>query len=70
MTDPTEIREQLDRAAGLVAELPMRQWVGWVLYLLETLDGHANERGEQYDYIEALIRISGAIARRLELGQW
>jgi hypothetical protein len=70
MTDPTEIREQLDQAAAQLAELPTRQWTGWVLHLLEVLDGQANERGEQYDYLEVLIRISSATAMRLELGRW
>lgn len=70
MTDPTEIREQLEQAAGLLAELPMKQWAGWVLYLLGVLDGQANERREQYDYLEVLIRISSATATRLELGRW
>jgi hypothetical protein len=53
-----------------MAQLPSRQWTSWVLYRLKVLDGHANERGEQYDCIEALIHISGDIAKRLELGQW
>jgi hypothetical protein len=37
---------------------------------LQELDGQANERGEQYDYLEVLVRISGDIAMRLELGAW
>jgi hypothetical protein len=70
MGEPEAIREEMERVGELVAELPMKQWAGWVLYLLEVLDGQANDRGEQYDYLEVLIRISSATATRLELGRW
>ena len=70
MSDPKAIREEMERVGELLAELPVNQWPGWVLYLLEVLDGQANESGEQYDYLETLIRISGDIATRLELGRW
>jgi hypothetical protein len=70
MTEITQIRDEMERAGEMLAELPTRQWAGWVLYLLEVLDGQANERGAQYDYLEVLIRISGDISTRLELGSW
>jgi hypothetical protein len=70
MTEPEAIREEMERVGELLAELPVKQWAGWALYLLEVLDGQANARGEQYDYLEVLIRISSATAARLELGRW
>ena len=70
MTEFTEMRDEMDRVGELLAQLPSREWTGWLLHLLKVLDGHANERGEQYDYLEVLVRISGDIALRLELGAW
>jgi hypothetical protein len=70
MTEFSEIRDEMDRVGELMAQLPSREWTSWVLVLLKVLDGQANERGEQYDYLEVLVRISGDIAMRLELGAW
>ncbi len=70
MTEFTEIRDEMDRVGELMAQLPTREWTSWVLVLLKMLDSQANERGEQYDYLEVLVRISGDIALRLELGAW
>ncbi len=70
MTEFTEMRDEMDRVGELMAQLPTREWTSSVLVLLKLLDGQANERGEQYDYLEVLVRISGDIALRLELGAW
>jgi hypothetical protein len=70
MTEFSEMRDEMDRVGELMAQLPTREWTSWVLVLLKVLDGQANERGEQYDYLEVLVRISGDIAMRLELGAW
>jgi hypothetical protein len=70
MTEFTEMRDEMDRVGELLAQLPSREWTSWVLVLLKVLDGQANERGEQYDYLEVLVRVSGEIAMRLELGAW
>ncbi len=70
MTEFTDFRDEMDRVGELMDPLPTREWTSWVLYLLKVLDGQANERGEQYDYLEVLVRISGDIAMRLELGAW
>jgi hypothetical protein len=70
MTEFTDFRDEMDRVGAQMAHLPTREWTGWVLYLLQRLDGQANERGEQYDYLEVLVRVSGDIAMRLELGAW
>jgi hypothetical protein len=70
MTEFSEIRDEMDRLGELLAQLPTREWASWVQVLLKVLDDQANERGEQYDYLEVLVRISGDIAMRLELGAW
>jgi hypothetical protein len=70
MTEFTDFRDELDRVGELMAQSPTREWTSWVLVLLKVLDGQANERGEQYDYLEVLVRVSGEIAMRLELGAW
>jgi hypothetical protein len=70
MAEFTDYRDEMDRVSEVIAQVPPKEWTGWVLYLLKRLDALSNERGEQYDYLEALVHVSGEIAMRLELGAW
>jgi hypothetical protein len=80
MSKQTEIGEELnkapdlvaalDRAADLVATLPMFQWGGWVTYLCEALDNYAHER-DQSDACESVLKaVRRDIDTRLDTGEW
>jgi hypothetical protein len=60
----------LDRAADLVATLPMFQWGSWVTYLCEALDSYAHER-DQGDACESVLKaVRRDIDTRLITGEW
>ena len=60
----SEIQEVLDKAAARFAELPVEEWAGWVVYLLEALDAQRRTKPVR-DWLApvrdaALTRLSGS----------
>ena len=62
----SEIQSHLEQTAITMANLPPAQWSGWIVYLLEALDGKASSA----DYQAALETILDDIATRLNEGRW
>jgi hypothetical protein len=62
----SEIQTQLEQVANSIATLPPAQWPGWIVYLLETLDGKASNA----EYQAALEAIRNDITTRLNEGRW
>jgi hypothetical protein len=61
----------MDRAARSLAELPVSQWSGWVVYLLEALDSEALGRlpSQEANRTDWLDKVRAAIKCRLA-GRW
>jgi hypothetical protein len=67
--EPTEeegVQAACDAAVDAIAALAPSTWAGWVIYLLEQLDG----RGEEADFRWTLEGVTEAIVGRLEIGRW
>ena len=62
----SEIQTQLEQVADLIATLPPAQWPGWIVYLLEALDGKASSA----EYQATLEAIRSDITTRLNEGRW
>ena len=61
-----ETRVACATVAGVLAQIQPSSWAGWLLYILEELDGRAPEE----EYRAALAALQEAIAARLEQGRW
>jgi hypothetical protein len=61
-----ELVRDCETAARTIAELPVYGWPGWVAYVLEVLDGEADDA----EYRQVLERLRVAITTRLEAGRW
>lgn len=59
-------REGLNRTADAIAGRSPEQWAGWVVYLLEALEG----KGDPETYEAFLDRLYAHIGRRIEDGEW
>ena len=70
MTSLSEIRDELDKAAELMATKPIQQWGEWVLYLLGVLDSKAQANKQRDVYTEMLVDIRDEITARLEQRLW
>lgn len=70
MTERDRIRDKLTEAIKLVAALPDSEWRGWILFFLETLDTHAQARGERDEYEDVLHGLWLDLDRRLSKGRW
>ena len=62
----SEIQIQLEQVASSIATLPPAQWPGWIVYLLEALDGKASNT----EYQATLETIRSGITTRLNEGRW
>ena len=62
----SEIQAQLEQIANSIITLPPAQWPGWIVYLLEALDGKASNA----EYRAALEAIRSDITTRLNTGRW
>ena len=70
MTNLSEIRDEMDKAAELMATKPVRQWSQWVFYLLDVLDSEAKVNMQRDAYIEMLADIRNDITIELEKRLW
>ena len=70
MTNSSEIRDEMDKAAELMATKPVRKWGQWVLYLLDVLDSEAKASGQRDAYSAMLVNIHDEIIARLERRLW
>jgi hypothetical protein len=70
MTDLTEIRNEMDKAAELMATKPIQQWGEWVLYLLGVLDSRAQANNQRDVYTQMLVAIRDETTARLERRLW
>ena len=66
MAELSEIQRAMERAAELLATRPAVQWAGWVGYLLEALDDHA----QAANFEDVLRGVHESITIRLGVGQW
>jgi hypothetical protein len=65
-----DLMAALDRAAELLATLPIFQWGGWVMYLCKALDNYAHTR-DQGDACESVLKeVRRDIDTRLDTGEW
>lgn len=56
----------LNEAADALALFPIREWPGWLTFILEDLQDETNDE----HYIEFLRSLRGAIDTQLEDGRW
>jgi hypothetical protein len=62
-----ELLDRLDATANAIAESEHpRAWPCWVCYILEALEGKADEE----EYVDSLKRLRFAITARLDTGEW
>ena len=59
-------RQGINRTADAIAGQPPEQWAGWVVYLLEALQGKSNPK----TYETFLEHLHGYIGERIETGEW
>ena len=62
----SEIQAAMEQAAELLATRPAEQRAGWVVYLLEALDEHA----QAADFEDVLRGVQESITTRLGEGTW
>ena len=66
--DPiTEIQDLLDKAGVGFVELPIDQWAGWIVYLLEALDAASKDMPQFEDWLGG---VRDAVITRLSGGTW
>lgn len=68
MTSYSNLWEVLEEAAETFETLPLTDWAGWIVYLLEALDATAG--AGQGDFDAVLERVERAIATRRAGGGW
>lgn len=66
MAELRAFRQGLNRTADGISAYPPEQWAGWVVYLLEALQG----KSDPQTYEAFLERLHAHIGDRLETGQW
>ncbi len=65
--------QSVDQAAADISSLPLREWAGWIIYLLEALGSAcANIEGDPKIAFEAITleQVEDAIMKRLADGAW
>lgn len=62
------IRKHMDALALLLAARPASQWAGWVVYLLEVLEGR--KEIDEGDFVGLLADLQDNIEVRLSTGRW
>ena len=65
-----DVQAECDEAAKAIAALPIEQWPGWALYLLECLDDILCERHMDQERHRTLEQIERILQGRLQQGQW
>jgi len=70
-----EIMAKCDAAAEAIATLPVEQWPGWAVYLLEALDTKARDQGHRADVLFGastyiLGQVGEALKTRQKTGLW
>ena len=54
----------------LAALCPVEYWAGWIIYVLEGLQGKTNPVADREDYLQLLRTLRQSITERLENGSW
>jgi hypothetical protein len=67
---PSDVRAKCDGAAKAIAMLPIEQWSGWALYLLECLDDILCERYMDDERDRMLQQIERILQGRMQQGRW
>lgn len=65
-----DIQAKCDEAAQAIAALPIEQWPGWALYLLEHLDAILCEKHTDQERHKMLEQVERILQGRLQLGRW
>lgn len=65
-----DVRAKCDEAAKAIATLPIEQWSGWALYLLERLDDILCERYMDCKRDRMLEQVERILQERVQQGRW
>ena len=68
--DVTNIKDVMDLGAAAILDLPADERAGWVIYLLETVDGACQERGHGCEFSDSVVTVFLALSHRLADGAW
>ena len=65
-----DVKSAMDLAAAVILDLPADERAGWVIYLLETVDGACQERGHGCEFSDSVVTVFLALSHRLADGAW
>lgn len=62
--DKLDTKSALDLAAAVIVNLSANERAGWILYVLETVDGVCSERGDE-TFSDSIVTVFLALSHRL-----
>lgn len=65
-----DVQQKCDEAVQAIAALPIEQWPGWALYVLERLDTISCERHMDQERRRMLEQVERILQERLRQGRW
>lgn len=66
MAELRAFRQGLNRTADAISGQPSEQWAGWVIYMLEALQG----KSDPQTYEAFLEQLHMHVSDRIEEGEW
>lgn len=66
----SDVRVKCDEAAKAIATLPIEQWSGWALHLLDCVDDILCERYMDSERDGILERVERILQARIQQGRW
>jgi len=70
MVTRSVVQSAMHTAATTLAHLPPEEWLGWIVYLCETLESTAETQTDAYALDAVMQQIVDRVQERLARGNW